>query len=353
MLNASFLNIPVQRIIKTARSQRFDNAHRKQALKAVALIETFNSQKLSPHQKRLADDYAIQVFGKPKYAPWLYVYTLMSGTFKEGWIPDNFFGKVVVPKVNKELRWVAKFKTFANVIFKTKALPDIAYYVDGLFYNTALSVIDIAVLRDIIGETYTDVFVKKDWSGRGRGVIKLSIKDIRENIFREIGNCVIQWPIRQHVFFEKIMPSSTATIRITTVKDLDGKIDFRASYLRVGRTDTPWVQSANCVRVAIIDRHGELDSVCYTEYWRRWLSHPDTKFIFSKQRIPRFNEAVEFCIKLHASVPHFTIVGWDIIISNKGEIQLIEWNGGHCGIKFSEATVGPSFTGLEWESLRE
>jgi hypothetical protein len=26
----------------------------------------------------------------------------------------------------------------------------------------------------------------------------------------------------------------------------------------------------------------------------------------------------------------------------------IEWNGGHCDIKFSEATTGPCFTGLNW-----
>jgi hypothetical protein len=352
MLNPSFIQPLVQRVIETARAQQYDNAHRKRALKGVAQIEKFNSQKLSPHQKRLADDYAIQVFGKKEYAPWLYVYTLISGTFKEGWIPDNFFGRVVAPKVNKELGSVTRFKTFSNVVLTTKALPDVAYYIDGVFYNRAFAVIDIAVLRDIIGETCADVFVKKDGSSRGEGVIKLSIKDISKNRFKEIGNCVVQSAIQQHDFFEKMMPNGTATVRITTVKDLDGKIDFRASYLRVGRKDTPWVQSDNSVRVAITDRHGELDSVCYTEYWRRWLSHPDTKFIFSRQRIPKFNEAIECCIKLHASVPHFTIVGWDIIISNKEEIKLIEWNGGHCGIKFSEATTGPCFTGLEWERLK-
>jgi hypothetical protein len=56
---------------------------------------------------------------------------------------------------------------------------------------------------------------------------------------------------------------------------------------------------------------------------------------------------------LHATVPHFTIVGWDIAIGSDDEIKLIEWNGCHCDIKFSEATTGPCFTGLNWESLKE
>jgi hypothetical protein len=45
-------------------------------------------------------------------------------------------------------------------------------------------------------------------------------------------------------------------------------------------------------------------------------------------------------------------VGWDLAVSKDGSIKIFEWNGGHCDIKFSEATVGPCFTGLNWESLR-
>lgn len=353
MLNAGLLHATAKHTIKTALAQRYDNLHRKEALKAVATIARFNSQRLSSHQKRIADDYAIQVLGKKQYAPWLYVYTLVSGRFREGWIPDNFFGAVVMPKLNKDLRLVTKFKTFSNVVLKTAALPDVAYYIDGVFYNRGLEVIDIDVLREVIGETWADVFVKKDGSGRGMGVTKLPIKVISKDIFREIGNCVIQSPIQQHNFFEEIIPGSVATVRATTVKDTNGKISLRASYLRIGRKDTAWIQSDNSVRVSIIDKHGELDRFGYTQDWRRWLTHPDTNFVFAKKRIPRFTDAVDACIRLHASVPHFTILGWDITVSHKEEIKVLEWNGEHCDIKFSEATTGPCFTGLAWESLRE
>jgi hypothetical protein len=332
--------------------QGYDKHHEQEALTATQTIEKFNCQKLLPRQKQLADDYAIQVLGKKVYAPWLYVYTLVSGgSFKEGWIPDNFFGKLVVPKINK-LRQITHFKTFSNVALKTESIPDVAYYIDGVFYTREFKVIDVTFLREIIGDTSKNVFVKKDESGRGKGVFKLVLGDINEDTFKRIGDCVVQLPIQQHEFFEHIISGSVATVRITTVKNNDGKIDLRASYLRLGRGNTAWVQSDNSVRVAIVDRNGELDTFGYTENWRRWLSHPDSNFSFYKQRVPQFKEAVEYCLKLHALVPHFAIIGWDIAISYDDKVKLLEWNGDHCDIKFSEATTGPCFTGLNWERLK-
>jgi hypothetical protein len=86
--------------------------------------------------------------------------------------------------------------------------------------------------------------------------------------------------------------------------------------------------------------------------WKRWLSHPDTNYSFYKNRIPLFEEAVEYCKGLHSLVPHFVIVGWDITIANGDRIKLIEWNT-DCDIKFAEAASGPCFTGLNWERLKE
>jgi hypothetical protein len=75
--------------------QPYDKDHEQEALAAVRTIEKFNGQKLLPSQKKLADEYSINILGNKVYAPWLYVYTLVrGGNFKEGWIPDNFFWEV-------------------------------------------------------------------------------------------------------------------------------------------------------------------------------------------------------------------------------------------------------------------
>jgi hypothetical protein len=325
-----------------------DREHEDEALRVVSVIEKYNGKKLTPHLTKIIDDYAIQILGGKEYAPWLYVYALMSDGFKEGWIPDNFYGRFVVPK---DLYLVTYFKTLSNAILKTCALPDVAYYIDGIFYTRGLEPTDAASIREAIGEAYPSVFVKKDVSHRGEGIINLPVIDINEDRFRQIGNSVIQSPIQQHEFFDRIISDSVATIRITTAKDAKGRIEMRASYLAVGRTGDEWIQAANAIRVPIVNRDGELGLFCYTPDWRRWVTHPDTNFSFSGKLIPHFGKAVEICRNLHALVPQLPVIGWDIAIGNDDQVKLIEWNGWG-DINFHEATTGPCFIGLNWESLR-
>ena len=62
-------------------------------MEAVRVIQKHNSENLTEKIKKTVDDYSIEVLGSKKFAPWLYVYTLVKGEFQEGWIPDNFFWK--------------------------------------------------------------------------------------------------------------------------------------------------------------------------------------------------------------------------------------------------------------------
>jgi hypothetical protein len=314
------------------------------------VIETHNSQRLTPTLKKIADEYSSDVFGSRKYAPWLYVYSLVSGQFKEGWIPDNFFGSVVCPRVNGQLIVLSRLKSFSNVALKTEALPDIGYYIDGNFYNRDLAVTDPFRLRAQCGNAKGKLFVKKDRSHRGAGIIRLPVEQLTEERFNGIGDCVIQLPIVQNEFFDEMITGSVATIRLTTVKDQAGRIDLRAAYLRLARSNTEWVQSDNSIRVAITNCIGDLDNFGYTQDWKRWEYHPDTGYSFKSARIPKFKEAIDLCVALHSKVPHFTIIGWDVTVDNTDQIRLMEWNLNHPDIKFSEASTGPCFVGLNWET---
>jgi hypothetical protein len=331
----------------------YEDMHKKEALQIVNSIQQYNSVKLTPQLKKTADDYAIDVFGDKKYAPWLYVYSLIKGEFLEGWIPDNFYGRYVYPALNKELFVVAEFKSFSDIVFKSEAFPDIAYYIDGFFYNRDLQLISIADLKAIVNETGDKVFLKKDHSKRGNGIAKLGADEINENNIKAFGNCVIQSAIHQHEFFDQFKTGSAATIRIGTVKEPDGKIDMRMSSIRFGPKASEWLQSANTVRVAVINSEGDLDAHGYTgDEWKKSLAHPDTDVAFANKRIPQFKQAMETCIKLHEHVPHYGIIGWDVTVDKDEKIKIMEWNAGHSGITFTEATLGPRFIGLNWEKLR-
>lgn len=330
---------------------RHHRAHKKAAWRAINMVMELNGWELIEKNKRLADEYAIDVFGGKEYAPWLYFFTLFSGEFKEGWIPPNYYSMYVLP--DPSLTRVSMVKTFSKTIFQTDALSDIGYFLNGRFYKKGFVPISLGELQDMVKENNRAVIVKRDNSLRGMNNHILGPDQITLETFQNIGDCVIQDLIEEHAFFKDIVDGPAATIRILTARNLMGEIEFRASWLKLGRKDQREYRSNMVVRVPVIDSFGALSSFCYGGSFQRLSAHPDTEVGFENKVIPRFVDAVAFCVGLHTKIPHFPIVGWDVTIDHENEIRLFEWNAGapHPGIKTVQAAVGPCFSGLGWEDL--
>jgi hypothetical protein len=49
-------------------------------------------------------------------------------------------------------------------------------------------------------------------------------------------------------------------------------------------------------------------------------------------------------------VPFTSIIGWDVAVDENHNVKVMEWNGDHNDIKFSEATQGACFSDRGWES---
>ncbi len=315
------------------------------AFAAVRTMEEHNGKSLTPHLKRKADDYAVEVLGSLDYAPWLYVYATMQGSFREGWMPDNFYHLIVVPRITKGLAELGDLKSFSNIILRTNALPDLAYHIDGLFYDRDFNIVSRAQLGEL-ARPFRQIFIKQDGTGSGEGIAKLSVNNLIDHDFKR--DCVLQRPIRQHALFDNMVGGSVATLRITTAKGPDGMISERGAYLRLGRASTEWVRSESQIQIAIGDQ-GALDETAYMADWRACTAHPDSGFVFAGAHVPQFEKARKFCFSMHAKLPHVPVVGWDLAVNSDEEIELIEWNGGHSGVKFSEAVSGPHYRDMGWE----
>ena len=78
----------VDRVVNKKKKFRilhgYDLRHKRKAMEAVRVIQKHNSQILTEKLKKTVDDYSIEVFGSKNFAPWLYVYTLVQGEFREG-----------------------------------------------------------------------------------------------------------------------------------------------------------------------------------------------------------------------------------------------------------------------------
>ncbi|RIW18646.1 hypothetical protein D0X99_02900 [Algoriphagus lacus] len=306
---------------------------------------------LSPQDSKKAEEYAKTVLGSIDFAPWLKLYTAYRGEFLEGWIPDNYLGRVVCPAVNGNLRSLGQYKTLSKKILQTESLPDLAYFIKGSWITIAGNPSSKEEVRSICFDQYPYVFLKKDFSFQGNGVIKLDPTGFATFDFSNAGDFVIQAPIFQHPLLEEFSPGAVATLRITTVKPPGQLAKNRLCALRIGRKGMEYIYTKDCIRVPIWPEDGRLFPNATSADWTIMEKHPDTGAHFAGKSIPSFHQAVRLCENLHDRVPHFQLIGWDATIDTHGEVKLMEWNTDEPGIVFSEPTTGPHFKGLGWEEL--
>jgi hypothetical protein len=121
-------------ILKEYRKRQYHTRHKNEA---IALLKSIESEtgKLKSKLRKMSDEYARDVLGWVGFAPWLYVYCAISGDFKYGWIPDNYYGAVIVPKLKGIYGTMSNGRALTYKLFNGKYFPDIAYYDNGLLLS--------------------------------------------------------------------------------------------------------------------------------------------------------------------------------------------------------------------------
>lgn len=323
----------------------------RQATKVLTSIENARG-KTDPALLQRCDEYASDILGWKGYAPWLYVYTATAGTFKEGWIPDNFYGAFVVPATSGRYGDVSHLKPLSRSVFSSEMFPDVASYVNGFFYDKDLQVVRDEHLESILFNDRTKVVYKTDESLQGLGVHVFDRSSFNIEKIRSLPSGVFQEYLHQHPLLAELMPSSVATLRVTTVIDDSGLCSARAAYVRIGRSADTHVQSKSHIRVGVDLESGNFCSEGYPPDWVPIDRHPDTKIFFAGRRVPEFDKCLSSVINLHYRMPFVRSIGWDVTVDRHNQVKIMEWNGTHNGIEFSEAIQGPCFRDLHWEELR-
>jgi hypothetical protein len=341
--------------VRAYRQKRWNKAfdtliNKKERKLYQSLISQDNSRAISVTQEKLIQQYSLDVLGSLDFAPGLRSYTAYSREFKEGWIPNNYYGRVVLPSIKGEFCFIDNLKTHSKRILQTDLIPDLAYFLAGDFKLIDGATVCKEELEKIIFETNEFVFLKKNNSMRGNGIIKLDREKFRKNDLTSQGDFVIQSALTQHPFFENIIKGSIATLRITTVRALGLSAKNRLSSLRVGRRGDEFIRDTTTL-VLGVSSFGILSENALGDNWEMYSAHPDSEFVFKDQKIPFFEKAKQVCEELHDRLGLLGIIGWDICITPDGSVQILEWNSQYPGINYSEAMTGPNFKGLGWENL--
>jgi hypothetical protein len=349
---AQFLKNKYRKSRQESWNKAYDSANILRAEKGyVNLLAQNPNYKCSDSQLKKISEYSKEVLGSLAFSPWLKLFTAYQQEFKEGWIPDNYYGRVVCPKINGEFRNLGDLKTLSKRILQTDSIPDLAYYMNSIWTSSHGEVLQKSEVIKFLFSDRKFVFLKKNYSFQGKGILKLNREKFENLDIQELGDFVIQEPIQQADWFDQIVTGSVATLRITTVKPIGGKAENRLSNLRVGRISNEYINTKDSIRILLDLETGALSPKAFDYDYTIYEKHPDTGFAFSGQTMPEYKAAVKLCEKLHDQVGMFQVIGWDVAINQNGQIQIMEWNTDHPGLTFSEMATGPLFKGLGWENL--
>lgn len=323
--------------------------HGLQAKAALGGIE--KSQGSLPKEvKQTCDEYAREALGDARHAGWLRVYSALAGEFREGWIPDTYFGLHVVPKTKGDAGRAVGSKVLSRYFLGSDYFPDVGTFVNGVLVDSQGRRL---IASDAVGlwSQQADRFViKKDGSLQGRDVEVVQVEMLHSKLEQLRADAVIQRYVTQHPWLAAFH-DSVATLRLTTAVDQSGGVDLRAAYLRLGVASDSIVKSASAVKCSASVSTGMLLDQGFMPDWSATERHPTSGLAFSGFMIPNFGDAAHVVRDLHARVPFVGCVGWDVAIGDEGQVQVLEVNAEHNDIKFSEATTGPCFKDLQWEHL--
>lgn len=331
---------------------RYDMKSMHHARSTLRALEREDGVRLPDRIRRRADAYAADVLGSRRFAPWLYVYAKVRGTWSDGWIPPGYIGRVVAPNLNHVFKRLAPQKTFTRTVFPDAPVPDVAYLLDGHFFDASYAPVDMARTSSLLFDASETVILKRDASANSAGVDLLhrSTFDARRTAER-FPNAVLQRRLRHHPVFDTLGGGHGAVIRVTTCRTPRGDVEARATYLQLPLPGEPFVRFGANARVAIDPSTGELHPRGFVGgISRRDRAHENAPR-FEGHRVPGFGEAVALCEAAHRSRPHVGVIGWDVLIDADERSWIVEWNADDPGALVSESWAGPCFRDLGWEAL--
>lgn len=167
------------------------------------------------------------------------------------------------------------------------------------------------------------------WFGIGTGTYYAKDYKDYKRLYKDLmeKKAIIEECIVQHKEISEFNPSSVNTLRVVSVMLPDNSIKIMSADFRIGRKGKMADNFHNEGIAALIDV--ETGIVCTTgidKRRQRHILHPDSGKQIVGYRIPLWDEVVKTVKKAAHVVPTVKYVGWDVAVSDKDEIIIVEGN---------------------------
>ena len=111
--------------------------------------------------------------------------------------------------------------------------------------------------------------------------------------------------------------------------------------VRIGRKDKVVDnETAGGIKADIDLQTGRIKGDAFGSPKEKMMPKTDSGVVLNGYLIPSFPLVIEFVKDVHARLPYFNLIGWDIAIDKEGGPVLIEWNR---AAELSQVAHGPAF----------
>ena len=322
-------------------------------------LQENHAPELSRNEIMAVDDYWGQFGIKIRDYCWFRHFKHVTGVFSPRYIPNDIYAAIIALRYNatrSESYWIAwKDKNYFERFVPGIPFPKVALRrIHGRYLRSSGEVLpDVdqaarCVLDFVNNNSESHVIVKDAISsGEGRGVRKYDISSVEDAkaMLAEWSsdNFLVQVCVRQHPFFARFNPDSVNVMRLTTWRHED-KVELLAPTLRFGIkgsvTDVTYVNGVETVNLVGIDADGRVKDFAYTADGQ---CKPISSIIGKDGSliVPRWQNIVSMVKRAHLLLDHFDIVGWDVIVDEKDQIVVIEYNIKRPGTVFYQYCHGP------------
>lgn len=280
-------------------------------------------------------------------------------------VPEDISSTIIQPILNPiETRPYYQDKNMFDKILGFGVLPEtIIRCIEGTLYDKeykSISVLTEDYLNRLLGKRDKVVFKPTIDANSGHGILifyrddygNYQTKDHKETLDATFirglcsskSNYIIQECLVQHPEISRYNPSSVNTLRVCTYRSVkDNKVHTTATVLRIGGEGME-IDNAHAGGVYVgVDNNGYLRNYAMDQYGNRFENFNGTDFKNEKLRIPEFDKVLEFAKKIGDTILHHRLIAHDIVITENGEIKLLEFNLRGFAPWVFQYSIGPAF----------
>lgn len=294
------------------------------------------------HKKERSSYYAARGFdASMMYSDY---YSRFNGIASDRYMPMDVYFFYALPCLNRwDLRLAYTDKNLYDMLFpRVRQAKTVIKNINGIVYDGEGRILSLADAVRLCERESEDCIIKPTLDTcNGKGVGLLDASSVQAQLSMYGVNYIVQRKVCQHEKMAQLNASSLNSLRIFTYRTLAGEIRNLYTFLRFGGSGSVMDNASTGGGYCKVFPDGRVEDRI-NRYKTLAMGSLKRDKLLEDFYIPSYAAAVDAALEMHATLPYFDYIGWDIAIDTDGVPVLIEFNV-LANIGSVQVTHGPVF----------